>query len=1129
MKMTLARSLFALAAMCGAVHTWADVRPPHTLKVSTHYDNVSLSWLSPTADKELKWHSGRDYNGDTAPAGDPQQSVMTWSAAMFTPADLIDNIGDQIEAISVFHYRQVIACTVFVYCDDHPVAQGKCDMTKWAKNTWERVTLDRKVTIEAGKEYKLVARYEHGSNVDFVAIKDEASDAPGRGDLFSTDGKTWTSTAGGEYLITGHLAKTDAQEPDSYNVLVDGKTVANVTATDYTVEGITGTHTYAVATVSGAASAATKERTLTTAAYSSYLPAVNISKAANTDFDVNLEWRAPLLGGNKLTWSTGVKTNSIGGTASSNTKVWVRNLFSASDLHAYGPDAAITAINMHFAESVMSAVTLWIMKDGALVYSQAVDALTVAGIKAGDWTSFPLRTPFKLEPGHEYAYGLYVLHTPKTHPISCDDSQAVSPKGNAFSTSSANSSDFLKSKPSWKTLAQGGIPGNWMLSADVTSASSLTGALTYDVACNGTVVAEGLATPAWQGSVPGPGRYEYTVTTRSAAGTSSLPATAVLDVALPSAYSAPLLSDATFDNATKQFALKWSMDKELVNCGDAAYTAGFDEEMTMMWGTQFAADRLKAYAGGKITSLKIAVGDQVQSLGVGVYTPKGKALAKVAIADGEIDPLTFYTVTLPEPVAIDGTTDLLLAYDGTIPAGSGAMILDAGPLVSGGARVSFTGGANWNNLGTVNATYNNYNIVISAIVSFDDATGTRQVELTPLRRCAAAKADSPYGVETAAPLTAPQAKAPAVPRAKSFNVYCNGTKVATTTATSYQETVKRYGRSRYHVTAVYENDWESAASKSVTVNNTIAQKAEAPYGLDGQLESDHLTLTWQSPAAATRLSYITAGERAGLGLNSSAKTIDSYAVIKFPADQLTDHLGKTIDHISFGLLSTDVNSLSVIVLKGENIIYSQSVPVASLVVGDNDVRLNEPVEIVAGCDMAIGYMTNYAVGVKPLGTDTGAAVAGFGDLVSSSGSPGYWYSLKTKFKIDQNWWITGILKARDAYSPIFAADASDITYNVYCDGQLIKSGLTATTCRIDDLSLNSKFHVTAVTPAGESGESNYYYFTPSGITDITADSVAGDTEARYYNLLGIEADRDNIAPGIYIRRTATSSTKVLVR
>lgn len=55
------------------------------------------------------------------------------------------------------------------------------------------------------------------------------------------------------------------------------------------------------------------------------------------------------------------------------------------------------------------------------------------------------------------------------------------------------------------------------------------------------------------------------------------------------------------------------------------------------------------------------------------------------------------------------------------------------------------------------------------------------------------------------------------------------------------------------------------------------------------------------------------------------------------------------------------------------------------------------------------------------------------------------------------------------------------------------------------------------------------YATPATQTGVEAIDVEAEGAVRYFNLSGIEVDAEALTPGLYIRRTATSATKVLVK
>lgn len=1124
-----------LSGALAVVGMTAKTGAPHTFTAQGNFCEVTLGWEAPNAAKNLQWHNDYAYNGDTGPCNDPQKTAVFWSSALFLAEDLKANVGDVIEAISYYQYRPVYKTTVQVYENDVLVSEEVADTTLFKKDSFLTVPLTTKVTIAEGKNYRFAVKWEAGYNMDMVAIKDQYTEIPGRGDQFSTDGKTWFSSGVGDYLITANLANATDEEPTHYNVYRgDVKVNAEpITATGVVLEAEPeGQHSYAVSAVfANGDEVKSFPVEVGVKSHTAYLASPNFDVNKVTDLNVNLNWTEPLKGGPSLTWGNNDITINIGGTATSNTKIWVRNQFSATDLLPFA-GGKMTSINTTFKEKTVLSMTVWVMKDDVLIYSQVVPAEEVEKIEADKEVKVALTEPVTIEPGHDYAYGFYILQTPKTYPVSVSSATTVDVKGNSFSTSSPNSTDFLKSKPSYKTLRSGGYEGNWVLSADIEGAGQAHGDYTYDLYRDGALVKSSITGTTYDDVVEDLGTYTYSLVSRDAQGASSLPVDASVKVKLPAAYAPPVLIANAFDNETRTVTAEWTTDKELSKHGEATYLAGFDEDMDMMWGAQFTADELAAYKGLTINKLKFVVGDEIGEFKLGVYTKTGEAKTEVTLPAGSVEPLGFYTLTLTEPVTITGEEDLILAYSGHVAGGKNALILDAGPLNTNGARVSLTGGATWMNLGTINPSYNKYNIVISALVGEKAGESARSISLTSDGIVENAVStvvpviDREFGAISETPAMAPARPVAAErPVVASFNVYRNGEKVLNTTDTKFSEVLNRFNVFEYYVTAVYTTGWESPASSSFTVVNRIAQNARAPYGLD--FDQSKNTFSWKSPEEAVLLTYAPDEKVGGVGMTGTNPT--SHAASKFSVENLKPYVGHTIDRIRFGLYEADLMSLSVFVIYGENIVYTQSVPVSTLKAGLNEVVLNEPVVIPEGVEVGVGYVTQYKTGLKPLGLTSNEAVSGYGDLISSSGSAGYWYSLNVKFKINNNFWIEATLRTPDKHytaAPAMNAESAKPTYTLYRDDVVVETGITDTEKALTNL-LPGAYSVTAVDAEGnESAHSNTCYVGISAVDEITGDDVNAPVE--YFNLQGIKVD--NLVPGTtVIRRQGSTTTKVVVK
>ncbi len=1149
MKKALMSSLgAALAAMLCTSPAHATRGGAHTLVAEAYFQQVRLQWRAPEAPKTLQWHNDYDYNGDNFVNNDLQKAQVAYAGAKFTAEDLKGYVGQVVDGITFAQYRNVTKVTGLVYENGEVVSQGVADRSKYEKNTTLKINLNNHVTIKANTEYIFAIKVEGGYNVDFVVMKDRTTDAPGKGDLYSTDGKNWIATGAGDYLVTANILNKVDEAPTGYTVMMDGDNYnpddVTITSAKNKYSGIVeytaimnnvpvGKHqVYVSADYPDERRLPSTSCIVTTMSFDKTAPSAHYGYNTSVDdFKRMLVWTAPLTGGNNLTWGSAEATHSIGGSADKDTKVWFRNVFTADDLTAFGPNAKITNIKTIFTEAVISSVKLFVMKDGVIDYAQDAADIEVSAIQANKLCTFVLDKPYELTPGHTYAYGLYVTHTPKTHPIGVTGDVAVDGRGNTFATTTPSSKGFEKTSPTWKTLSTGNIPGNWALYATVEGATTIGAPSGYTLMRDGKVIASGITATSYTDEVPGPGRYVYTLTTDYGYRYTSYPEEFAVKVSLPDKYAAPELDGAAYNRDTNEFNLSWNTDTKLGKCGDVPYRTGFDEEMAIMWGAQFTKDELAAYKGLKVDRIKFAIGAAIGEFKVGVYTAKGKALSEVTFKDGEIEAGGVYTVKLPTPVEITGEEDFYLAYNGIVPGGANALTVDAGPLNTGGARISLTNGLTWMNLATISSEATNNNVYISAYLTDGESGSTtelapQQADMASIGISSVQATEEPISVVYSANAPKPVAKSAAVPKPVKFNIYRNGEIIATTTEKAYADKLPSFNTYTYYVTAVYDGELESPATRKVSVNRPIAQKGVAPYALTGASTADGFSLTWKSPDQALSMSYLQGTKIGGLGL--TGKDLTPHAFIRFAKEDLKPYIGQRIDHVMFGLYSTDVSDVAVEIAEDENIIYHQSV--SSVVGGWNDVRLNEPYLITGEEDLYIGYTLSHASGIHPLGVDqkedgTFPNDPDKGDILTNSAAPGYWYRLSEKYKLNYNWAIKAVL-ANDDQLVFKTQDASGITYNLYCEGEKIREGLTDTAVIIPDAK-QGNYYVTAIQNGIESGESNKVFFYTGAIDDITVDD---NTAAEYFNLQGIRVDADNLTSGIYVRRSANGkATKVYVK
>lgn len=1118
---------------------------PHTVTAKTLFDQLTLSWEKPTDAINLKWHDGEDYNGADGVLTNPEGSVTFYAAAKFTATELANHVGEQVEAISMFEYRPIYKATVIIYENGKAVVEQPVDLTGYKKNTWRKTALPKPYTIKAGTDVMFAVKYEYGRNLNLTAICDRKPTV-GKGNLYSYDGKTWNDDAPGDFLITANIKNEATAEPTGYNVYRnDTKLNKEPYAADctgcFSEHEPTGAYTYKVSAVyaDGEEKFSYGVNASPVSVYD-VVPPVSYATSSTDGLSNTLTWTAPLQRSTEMGWGNKTYANAIGGTAASNTKVWIKQEFSAEDMAAF-PDHQITALNAYVGpEDGITGATLWIMKNGVIDYSEAVSAEAVTAIKAGAWNKFALAIPYKMKLGNSYAFGLYYTQTAKKHPVGVDNSEAVNAKGNSFSTSSPNSTDFNKSKPSWKTLASGKIAGNLMLTADVEAlsdeAKEAQKVTSYNIYRDGTLVRTRVTDTQYTDPVDSLGAYTYDIVAVSDDGKTSAPYTLSARVSLPAEYSAPLILSK--DQEGKNIKLEWSSNAyEMQKYSSVSNVTGFAEDVSLLYGAKFTKEELKPYVGYRLYSMKFGIYASIGAFKMEVRDGKNNVLLSRSYSASDIEPGYLYNTTFDadESCTIPADEDLYICYNATMPAGTAAILLDKGPAVDGGAMISLTDGANWMKFGTLVPTLKDNNLVIGAMAVAPEASdgkakaarltpesiNTTEVERTPagtIRLGAIEVEPEGLGIEAASPLKAETADGQA-PKVKAFRVYRNGEQVYEGTKTSYAETLDKYGSFNYYVTTVYDNGWESPASEVSTFDNLISQKLQAPYDLQGTTDGATLKLTWTDGGSAPEYSYQHDGGDMVLGMTKSSGNLEGYHAIKFKAADMADKVGQKVARIKFKLATADLLSASVFVMYGENIIREQTVPVASLQAGWNSVVLNTPVEVVAGQDIAVGYHITYANGIKPIVLDTEAAVPGYSDLISASASTGYWYSLATKYKQNYNYRIAAVLEKGDEELQASSKQRNLVLpgYNVYCNGVKLNTTSVQTTSYSVPNAAYGEYTVTAVSNDGESSESNKVVYNESTAITLPEATQAGDSKV--YGIDGrlVGADTQALQPGVYVR------------
>lgn len=1107
------RMFVLLGTLLSCSYVFAQTGAPHTLRGESRLSTVALQWKSPAEATTLQWHSDEDYDGESGVSTDGGLATI-YMANKFTAADLKEFDKQVIDSIFYFHYRQVFAVTVQLYENGKLAYEQLVDISTQELNEMAHVGLDKPYTIHADVDLMVVAKIEHGVNLELVAIMDKGPAVAGKGDLYSYDGENWKKNGRGNFLVTAHIEKAEVAAPDGYNVYRNDVKVNTELMTETSCvlqHEPSGECIYTVAACYGTEELKSYPLTLTNEGASDVRPGITNLTSSVEGMNATLTWNVPIIQQNPLTWCTGEYGVRIGGTSSSSPKLWVVNTFTAEELASY-TNHEITAMNVMFGEAI-NTMKLFVMEDNQIVYSEDVPAETVAAITLNEWVKLPLATPFKIQLGSDYKIGYYITHAVKGHPACVDKGPQVEKRGNYYSNSGPKSTDFNASSPSWSLLSTAKIYGNWMLSADIKSLDSDATTMelsSYDVYRNDEQIATDIAEKTYTDEAPAPGTYTYSVVANYKDGKESPKVGIAATFVLPDEYIAPMFLEKSFKDGVASFS--WSLDAvELKHYTEAQYVYGLDnagDDVEIYYGTNFSTTELAPYAGRQVTGANIMLGAPAKTLEILLLEDKKTVLAKKTVDLAALPIQEMTIVSFDTPVTISAEKDLAIVYHVICGDKVSALVFDGGPLKPGGAIYSFDG-VKWNNFSMVSSNINDNNAVIGAVIE-SAKNGAKAAATKVLMKNATTPAlqkmtlevedlknveESTISATTDYVYVSTRATENDSPVAKSYKVYCNGELVKETEATSYVSEKLAYGYYAFAVSAVYSNGWESdpCTPYEFEYEKPFENEAPAPYALTGTLENKNLSLLWQSPSAAMELSWQNKNtESLAVGMTASSQSVTCYSTILYTADDLTDKVGKFISHVKFSLADTNLSSLSVLIYYDKNIVAEKVVPVGELVKGENVIKLDKSMAILAGHELMVGYKAVYASGVSPNMVDNGPAVEGKGNLISSSGSIWSTLNKKSNNKLDYNWRISAVLQDADSQAATRAEEAA-ITYNLYINGTLLQEGIQATSY-VAENAADGSYTVTAVVGGVETAASNAVVVgVPTGLDKVE------DTVKAYYD------------------------------
>lgn len=197
-SVTAALSPFSQAVTLNLQYSNGGQAPENFRVTSFHGNRAQLEWQAPALGDALylKWHSGNSSDAAGLPSGGSFYAGVRWLAS-----DLKDYGYLRLSEVEVYVNQIPDALYLLVYQGNNLVGtQYVRDLKQYAFN---RIQLEHPVQVDPTRDLRVVVYVEH-NEITVPLGYDEGPAVSGRGNIYSSDGITWTTMDNDESGITGN-------------------------------------------------------------------------------------------------------------------------------------------------------------------------------------------------------------------------------------------------------------------------------------------------------------------------------------------------------------------------------------------------------------------------------------------------------------------------------------------------------------------------------------------------------------------------------------------------------------------------------------------------------------------------------------------------------------------------------------------------------------------------------------------------------------------------------------------------------------------------------------------------------------------------------------------------------------